>query len=216
MSQILRWPFVAWRSRGLSWKFVLPVTLCVLVIQLAAAFFIEHSQKAKITHDLHVRGQGLVEAIAAVSGDFIAGLNLTALEGLVKQLEQQDAVQWAVFYNEKRQALTSNARVTEGQATLVFSQPIQAEGTQLGMFQLGLSTVPTQQALFQLRLRLAAATLGGLVLLLGVLAWLFKRKVVRPLSAMTQAAQRITAGTCRAADCALLPGRNWCSGPGVQ
>ena len=194
MSPKLRWPLVAWRSRGLSWKFVLPVTICVLVIQLAAAFFVIRSEEAKITHDLHIRGQGLVEAIAAVSGDFIAGLNLTALEGLVKQLEQQDGVQWAVFYNEVQQALTSNARVTEGKAALVFSQPITAEGTALGMFQLGLSTAPLEQALFQLRLRLALATLGGLVLLLSVLAWLFKRKVVRPLSTMTQAAQRITAG----------------------
>jgi methyl-accepting chemotaxis protein len=171
------------------------MAVCVLVLQMAAAFFVNQSQEAKIRHDLQVRGQGLAEAIAAVSGDFIAGFNLTALEGLVKQLAQQDAVQWAVFYNAEKQALTSvNESINSMSTALVFTQPILANDTVLGTFQLGLSTVPMQQALTQLRLRLGISTLGVLLLLLIGLAWLFKRHVITPLERMTGVAQRIAAG----------------------
>ncbi len=37
-------PYMAQRYRGLSFKFGLPVAVCLLVIQFAAAFFINQSQ----------------------------------------------------------------------------------------------------------------------------------------------------------------------------
>lgn len=184
----------SWRYRGLSRKFSLPMVACLLVVQLAAAFFISRSQEAKIAQDLHLRGEGLVKAIASISGDFIAGFNLSALEDLVKDLERQDGVQWAVFYGPGKQALTTSQRRTEDKTAMVFAQPISAGETEIGTFQLGLSTAPMQRALRQLRVRLALSALGVSLLLVAMLTWLFKRNVLRPLSSMTVAAQHIAAG----------------------
>ena len=190
-------PGMARHHGGLSRKFNLPMAICLLVVQLTAAFFISRAQETKIAHDLALRGQGLVEAIASISGDFIAGLNLSTLEDLVKHLERQDDVQWAVFYSTDGQALTSRNHRTEDETIKVFSQPIKAGDTVLGTFQLGLSTVSAQRALTQLRVRLALSTLCVLLLLVAMLTWLFKRKVLRPLSSMTEAAQRLAAGDLR-------------------
>jgi methyl-accepting chemotaxis protein len=185
------------RYRGLSRKFGLPMAACLLVVQLAAAFFISQSQEAKIAQDLHLRGEGLVDAIASISGDFIAGVNLSALEDLAKQLERQDGVQWAVFYGPNDQPLTSSNSVIEDTTTRVFAQPISAGDMQIGTFKLGLSTAPMQRALMHLRVRLALSTVGVLLLLMVMLTWLFKRNVLRPLGSITEAAQRIAAGEIR-------------------
>jgi hypothetical protein len=64
-------------------KFVLPMAVTLLLIQLAAAFCISTNQGAKIEQDLYTRGQGLVEAIAGVSPTFLINYDMTALEDIV-------------------------------------------------------------------------------------------------------------------------------------
>src|SRR5713101_3458725 len=94
------------RYRGLSMKFGLPMAVVLLLIQLAAAFWISKNQGAKIERDLYIRGQGLVEAIAGISAIFIVNYDMTTLEDIVTSLRRQDDVQWAVFFDAKDQPLT--------------------------------------------------------------------------------------------------------------
>ena len=88
-------------------KFVLPMAVTLLLIQLAAAFCISKNQGAKIEQDLYTRGQGLVEAIAGISATFLINYDMTALEDIVTSLRGQDGVQWAVFFDAKSRPLTT-------------------------------------------------------------------------------------------------------------
>ena len=67
-------------------KFVLPMAVTLLLIQLAAAFCISKNQGAKIEQDLYTRGQGLVEAIAGISATFLINYDMTTLEDIVTSL----------------------------------------------------------------------------------------------------------------------------------
>jgi hypothetical protein len=141
-------------------KFVLPMAVALLLIQLAAAFCISKNQGAKIEQDLYTRGQGLVEAIAGISATFLINYDMTALEDIVTNLRRQDGVQWAVFFDAKRRPLTTTKDMVQDDSTAVFAQSESLFGKSLGSFKLRLSTSMASD-LTQLSMLLAVSTLGG-------------------------------------------------------
>src|SRR5262245_13768678 len=128
------------RYRDLSMKFVLPMAVTLLLIQLAAAFCISKNQGAKIEQDLYTRGQGLVEAIAGISATFLVNYDMTALEDIVTSLRRQDGVQWAVFFDAKSRPLTTTKDMVQDDSAAVFVRQITMDSKSIGSFKLGLST----------------------------------------------------------------------------
>jgi signal transduction histidine kinase len=185
---------VTLRYRGLSMKFVLPMAVTLLFIQLAAAFCISTNQGAKIEQDLYTRGQGLVEAIAGISATFLINYDMTALEDIVTSLRRQDGVQWVVFFDAKRRPLTTTKDMVLDDSTAVFARQITIDNKSIGSFQLGLSTASIASDLTQLYMLLAVSTLGGTTAMVIILTRLFTHKISKPLRKITGFAQIIAAG----------------------
>jgi methyl-accepting chemotaxis protein len=182
-------------SRRLSAKFVLPMAVVVLIIQMGGAFLIHRNQTAQIEQDLNTTGQGLVDSLAAVSTDFLVNYDMTALEGIVKNLVAQDAVQWAVIYDAQRNAIASQKRgQSDDPSILTFSQDIKTEGQAVGSVEIGISTESTQGALSRLRMLLAISTLCLIAIMVVGLSLLFSRMVIKPLGRITEAARWISKG----------------------
>ncbi len=182
-------------SRRLSIKFLLPMAIILLFIQIAGAFFIEKNQAAKIRQDLIDRGQGLAQAIAAISPTFVINYDMTSIEAIVNSLSEQQGVAWAVFYDAENKALTSDRMVTADPSIMVFTEKILSNGQPVGSFAVGMSTVSMQSALTKLHTMQAASTLMLIFIMVVVLSWLFQKMVTRPLRKITGAAEAIAAGS---------------------
>jgi len=175
-------------------KFVLPMAVTLLLIQLAAAFCISKNQGAKIEQDLYTRGQGLVEAIAGLSAAFLINYDMTALDDIVTSLRRQDGVQWAVFFDAKLRPLTTTKDMMQDDSTAVFARQITMDNKSIGSFKLGLSTASIASDLSQLYMLLAVSTLGGTAAMVIILTQLFTHKISKPLRKITGFAQIIAAG----------------------
>ena len=175
-------------------KFVLPMAVTLLLIQLAAAFCISKNQGAKIEQDLYIRGQGLVEAIAGISATFLINYDMTALEDIVTSLRRQDGVQWVVFFDAKSRPLTTTKDMVQDDSTAVFVRQITMDNKSIGSFKLGLSTASIASDLIQLYMLLGVSILGGTAAMVIILTRLFTHKISKPLRKITGFAQIIAAG----------------------
>jgi methyl-accepting chemotaxis protein len=182
-------------SRRLSMKFLLPIALILLIAQLAGAFFIGRHQGEKIEQDLIDRGEGLAQAIAAISPSFIVNYDMTSIEAIVNNLSKQQGVAWAAFYDAENKPLTSGQKATADSSILVFSEKILSNGQQVGAFAVGMSTASMQAALFKLYTMQTIATLSLIATMVVVVSWLFQKIVTRPLRKMTGVAQAVAVGS---------------------
>jgi methyl-accepting chemotaxis protein len=182
-------------SRRLSAKFVIPMALVVLVVQVGGAIMINRNQTAQIEQDLNTTGQGLVDSLAAVSTDFLVNYDMVALEGIVRNLVAQDTVEWAVIYDAQRNTIASQKSGRQDDSSLItFAQEIKEDGQVVGSVEIGISTEATQGALSRLRALLAISTLSLIAIMVIVLSFLFSRMVIMPLGRITEAARWISKG----------------------
>ena len=181
-------------SGGLRRKFVIPITIILLTTQVVISILIINNQSKKIKRDLIVRGQGLVDAITAISAEFIVNYDMTSLENIVTNLQIQDDVEWAIFYDNENNPLTSDSLYTETGSNIVFSERIISVEEDVGFFNIGLSTNSMKAALSKLWLFLVLSNFVVMFITVIMIIWLFNKIVVKPLKTITNIAQGIAEG----------------------
>ncbi|MBN2011061.1 HAMP domain-containing protein [candidate division KSB1 bacterium] len=166
---------------GLTRKFILPMAGIILVIRIVATIMISNTQSSNIRETLNRRGQGLVDAISGIGAEFIINQDLTSLEAIVDNLTNQDDVIWAVFYDTNKRPLTKKQIHGDEKNSLIFSQKIYDKGSEVGTLELALSTLAMKSALSNLQILMAVTTFIVILVTVGVLAWLFRVLVTKPL-----------------------------------
>ncbi len=179
---------------GLSFKFLLPTAILILLIQGVVSWLIYGHQEDKLISDVEVRGQGLVDAIAAISPEFVISYNMSMLENIVQKLVEQQDVEWALFYDAQGGILTSLQPDFENPDLKIFTQNLNFEGEKVGELKIALSMISLQTEMSESMAYSVFSMIGTVVLVIAFLTWFFRRIATQPLHQMNEVARSLARG----------------------
>jgi len=177
-------------------KFLVAGILFTVAVVLAIAVISIRTDAAILRDQMDVRGKSMVNYMAKTSLFYYRNYDLGALEGFVKDITRDPEVAYAIFFDDKKNAMTKTSVAPESlESLLVHGQEIRDEaGTLLGSVALGYrSTFLDQSARKMMGIMVASAIVATLVAAFGIVI-IVRRLIVRPLADAVTVANRLADG----------------------
>ncbi len=184
---------------GLRTKFSLAVAGGVALIMGLLAFATHTLERQHLTQLLRERGTVQLRLLAQASGGALFTNDMTLLAPFQVQFDRDEDVVFAAVKDKTGQAVAEiKARPPVLPSHLSLEQPVQVGGETLGSVTLGLSLGKVEQALRQGTRFILLGAVGGIALLVTLVALVFTRVAIAPLHQIATATQRLAAGDLRA------------------
>ena len=124
---------------SLAAKFLASSLIFFIAVILAMALISMRTNNGVMREQMDARGNGMVRYIAKTSIFYYHNFDLGALDGFVKEITATPDVKYAVFYDEKRNPLTSSSQEPKDKSDLLtYEGEIKDDvGRVLGSFSLG-------------------------------------------------------------------------------
>ncbi|MEK7221322.1 MAG: HAMP domain-containing protein, partial [candidate division NC10 bacterium] len=185
---------------GLRVKFSLAVAGGVALIMGLLAFATHTLERQHLTQLLRERGTVQLRLLAQASGGALFTNDMIVLAPFQVQFERDEDVLFAAVRDKAGQVVAEvKPRPRTLPPHLLLEQPVQVGGETLGSVSLGLSLGKVEQALRQGTRFILLGAAGGLALLVALVALVFTRVAIAPLSRIAAATQRLAAGDLREA-----------------
>lgn len=124
---------------SISKKFLFPTLLLSIVLFCGLGLFMSKNNSAAIMSMMDSKGDAIAQFVTRVTTDYFAFFDFSDFDNFVKALESDPEVDFAVFYNAEKEALTSTDKIPEDLSSLiVYDREIKdKEGNTLGYLKLG-------------------------------------------------------------------------------
>ncbi len=124
---------------SISKKFLVPTLTFSIVLFLGLGIFMIHKNKTSIISMMDSRGESVTGFVTKLSAEYFAIFDFNDFEKFVKALQSDPDVSFAVFYNNKKEPMTSADKIPNDTSSLiVYEREIKDEqGNALGYLKLG-------------------------------------------------------------------------------
>ena len=177
-------------------RFLVGGVLFTIVLVLALAVVSIRADGVILRNQMDVRGKSMVSYMAKTSLFYYRNYDLGALEGFVKEITRDPEVAFAVFYDDKKKAMTtSSAAPSETESLLVFDSDVRDEaGTGLGSVSLGYRTTLFDESSRKMAGVMAISALVAIAIAALGITVIVRRVIVQPLNAAVAVANRLAEG----------------------
>jgi len=203
-------------------KFLSVIFIIMLATTLAASALIAQNERTQLKQSLLEKGQSLGAYIAKLSRDPLISKDYVQLDSIVKEINKDAEVAYAVIQDETGKSLTTNyaslnyqapglkaitaglpkeseltdiiAAIKKADAAVEFSLPITLEGETLGKITMGMSEHKIRRQIANTVVFVLAVNLI-VSLVLGLVVYISsKRMIVRPIIQLTELSRKIAHG----------------------
>ncbi|MBF0256449.1 MAG: EAL domain-containing protein [Gammaproteobacteria bacterium] len=197
------------RSRGLRFKFVLAISLLLILTLGAAAFHFTRTQERLLLDHLVQRAQAIGRLVALISPPSIYAFDIISLDRFASQASEDGDILFAQIRNHSNRPMTSfrPKGMSLGQVQGLIDNPdLAAQGLRLLRFPIVDQGDELGQVLVMLDYsrvhRLIRANLqeqlliyvGIILFLAGLIFFIFHRYVLRPVSALLEGVNQVSQG----------------------
>jgi len=168
--------------RRLAFRFSAQVGACLLAVAAISTWVDIRAERATLTRELELQGGRLAELMAASSANALFAFEMNALDGTVQTFIKDSAIHLVEIRDKAGKVVKSAGRTDPGQGVLITEREVKAGTEVVGSVLLALSTDPVESALKASIWRFALRELIVLLVLFGLLTFLVKHQVVRPLA----------------------------------
>jgi methyl-accepting chemotaxis protein len=183
-------------SESIEKKFLASSLVFIIALVLALAFVSIQTNNSMTREQIDARGNAMVRYIAKTSIFYYHNYDLGALDGFVKEIITAPEVKYAVFFDDKRNAITLSSQAPKDMSELlVYEGEIKDDiGRVLGSLSIGY----TKDALVRGARRTAAvmgiSTLAAIALVVAGVIYFVRKIIVRPLNKAVSVANQLAAG----------------------
>ena len=124
---------------SISKKFLVPTLALSVLLFLGLGIFMTHKNKTSIISMMDSRGESVAGFVSKLSAEYFAIFDFNDFEKFVKALQSDPEVSFAVFYNSKKEPMTSIAKIPKDTSSLlVYEREIKDDqGNVLGSLKVG-------------------------------------------------------------------------------
>lgn len=195
-------------SPGLRFKFVTAVSLILLLTLGTAAWNSSRTEQQLLKKSLNEKGQALGKFIALISPEAIYAFDITTLDRFVQQISDEPEVLFAQIRTADKISMTtflpaglSSEKVQEyidqpqnsPYINLLFF-PITDDGKTLGEVVIAIDTSELQRVIQQKFIQQLLVYLAIIIFLAGVIFYVFRFNVLRPVKALMNGAHQVSQG----------------------
>jgi len=177
-------------------KFQIGGILFTIALVLAIAVVSIRVDSAILRTQMDLRGTSMSSYMAKTSLFYYRNFDLGALEGFVKEITRDPEVAFAVFFDDKKKAMTTSSVAPPNQASLlVYENDVRDEaGTLIGSVSLGYRTALLDESTRKMVWIMALSALVATILAALGIVVVVRRLIVRPLHAAVAVADRLAGG----------------------
>jgi methyl-accepting chemotaxis protein len=180
----------------ISKKFLIPTLTLSIVLFSCLGIFMTRNNSSSIQAMMESKGDAVARFVSRVSADYFAIFDFTDFEKFVKALENDSEVEFAVFYNAQKEAMTSTDKVPEDTSQLIlYDREIKdMDGNLLGYLKIGYNKSNlTQSVNSSIRIIAVSTVLALLILALGII-YLVRLVITRRVQATVEMLKDIAQG----------------------
>jgi methyl-accepting chemotaxis protein len=126
-------------SKSISKKFLIPTLSLSVILFLGLGIFMVQTNRSSINTMMNSRGASVTGFVSHLSAEYFAIFDFSDFEKFVKALQSDPEVSFAVFYNNKKEPMTSIDKIPKDTSSLsVYDSDIKdAQGNILGYVKVG-------------------------------------------------------------------------------
>jgi methyl-accepting chemotaxis protein len=183
-------------GNSLATKFLASSLVFIIALVLAMALISMQTNNTMMREQMDARGNAMVRYIAKTSIFYYHNFDLGALDGFVKELTSTPEVKYAVFFDEKRNPLTSSSQEPKDKSELLaYEGEIKDDvGRVLGTFSLGYTRAGLAKGVQRTALVMGITTAVAVALLIFGVLYFVRRIIVRPINKAVSVANKLAAG----------------------
>jgi len=134
---------------SISKKFLIPTLGLAVVLFSGLGIFMSRSNSSAIMSMMDSKGDAVASFVSRVSAEYFAIFDFSDFENFVTALESDPEVDFAVFYNAEKEALTSTDKVPKDLSSLIiYDREIKDKGgNTLGYLKLGYNRTTLSESL---------------------------------------------------------------------
>jgi methyl-accepting chemotaxis protein len=168
----------------LNKKFLIPVLTLSIVLLSGLGFFMARNNRASMLTMMEAKGNATADFITKFSSDYYAIFDFQDFENFVTALKSDPEIEYAVFYNSKREPITSiDKTTTDPSALLVYEREIKDESGNInGYLQLGYNKTQLFQNLRKNVLTITITVLAAIILSSIALIIFIEKIITRPIN----------------------------------
>ncbi|RJQ45661.1 MAG: methyl-accepting chemotaxis protein [Nitrospiraceae bacterium] len=155
------------KNNSISKRFLIPTLTLSVILLCALGIFMIHKTKSSILSMMDSRGESVSDFVSKLSAEYFAIFDFNDFENFVKALKSDPEVAFAVFYNNKKEPMTSADNIPKDTSQLlVYDQEIKDEqGTLLGYLKIGYNKTQLNKNINNGIMIIAGSTLVALCIL---------------------------------------------------
>ncbi len=184
------------KADSVAKKFLASSLVFIIALVLAMAVISLRTNNAMMREQMDARGNAMVRYIAKTSIFYYHNFDLGALDGFVKELTATPEVNFAVFFDDKKNPVTISSQTPKDTSGLLtYEGEIKDEmGRVLGSFSLGYTKDALSRGARKTALIMAFTTLAAIALAVFGVLYFVRRIIVRPIGKAIAVANKLAAG----------------------
>ena len=183
-------------ANSLTTKFLASSLVFIIALVLAMALISMRTNNAMMREQMDARGNAMVRYIGKTSIFYYHNFDLGALDGFVKEITATPEVKFAVFYDEKKNPMTTSSQELKDKSELlVYEGEIKDDvGRVLGSFSLGYTKDALSRGIRKTALVMGITTAAAVALVIFGVLYFVRRIIVRPIEKAVSVANKLAAG----------------------
>ncbi|MBI5098180.1 MAG: methyl-accepting chemotaxis protein [Nitrospirae bacterium] len=180
----------------ISKKFLVPTLTLSILLFLGLGIFMIQKNKTSIISMMDSRGESVSGFVTKLSAEYFAIFDFNDFEKFVKALQSDPEVSFAVFYNNKKEPMTSTDKIPKDTSSLiVYEREIKDEqGNDLGYLKIGYNKTHLNRTINNSIITITAITIISLSFLAVGITILVRKVITKRVYATVQRLKDIAQG----------------------